>query len=522
MVVVFLSRFVTISLYLVLVACMVGPNYQEPPTEIAKHWKKTSKSVKESKIRNANWWKVFHDPILNTLIQRGYDNNLSLQATGVHVLQARAQLAQAVGELYPQQQLVNGNLTYNRIGGQSLQFVLPPTFNTAALGASATWELDFWGKYRRAILANDAAFLASYAAYDNALVTLSADIATTYIAIRTTQELIRITQKNIKVQKWILDITQTRFREGQTSLLDVEQAQTILSQTEATLPPLRISLQQQKDHLCVLLGTTPNQVDGLLSKPRRIPLAPSKIAVGIPRESLAKRPDIYEARMKVITQSEMIGALKTQLYPSVTLSGTFSFASNTINNSTLGEIFDWSSRTITAGPGFSWPILNYGQITNQVRAQDAAFQQALLDYQNKILSAQQEVQDNITQFIESKKTAQALQTANNAATSSTHLSMIRYQEGQSDFTPVLQSEMQQLEVQISLTNAQGDIPKAMVALYRSLGGGWQIRNGNDIVPKDIKKNMADRTNWGSLLQQNNHEPAKTRSQRIHEHILPNW
>lgn len=96
MVVVFLSRFVTISLYLVLVACMVGPNYQEPPTEIAKHWKKTSKSVKESKIRNANWWKVFHDPILNTLIQRGYDNNLSLQATGVHVLQARAQLAQAV------------------------------------------------------------------------------------------------------------------------------------------------------------------------------------------------------------------------------------------------------------------------------------------------------------------------------------------------------------------------------------------------------------------------------------------
>ena len=138
------------------------------------------------------------------------------------------------------------------------------------------------------------------------------------------------------------------------------------------------------------------------------------------------------------------------------------------------------------------------------------------------MTAQQEVQDNITQFIESRKAAEALKTANHAAISSTKLSMIRYKEGQSDFTPVLQSEMQQLNVQVSFTNAQGNIPKALVALYRSLGGGWQIRNSNDIVPTDIKKNMAARTNWGCLLKQTNHEPPKTKAQQTRERYIPDW
>ena len=518
----FLPRILSIIVSLLLVSCMVGPDYKEPAKDVAPHWKKPDKSVNESKIRNAYWWYAFHDPTLNALIQQGYVNNLSLQATAVHVLQARAQLAQSVGSLYPQQQTITGNLTYTRIGGQEFEFVLPSAFTTATMGVNASWELDFWGKYRRAIMANDATFLASYAAYDNALVSLSADIATNYISIRTTQQLIQVTQQNIRAQRWILGITKIRFKEGQTSLLDVEQAQTMLSQTESTLPTLRAQLQQQKDSLGTLLGTTPDKVDALLGKSRGIPRAPARIAVGIPKETLAKRPDIYEARMKVIAQSEMIGAIKAQLFPSLSLIGSFAFASNDINNSSLSDLFSWSNRTVAAGPGLSWPILNYGQITNSVRAQDAAFQQAVLDYQNKVLKAQQEVQDNITLFIESRKTTSALLTADHSAVSSTRLSMIRYREGQSDFTPVLQSEIQELNVQLSLTNSQGDIPKAMVALYRSLGGGWQIRDGNDIVPHEVKKEMAARTNWGKLLQQPNHEPPKSKPQQIKDLYLPNW
>ena len=518
----FLPRIITVIVSLSLVSCMVGPNYKEPAKDIAPHWKKPDKAVKESQIRNAHWWYAFHDPILNELIQYGYHNNLSLQATAVHVLQARAQLAQSVGFLYPQQQALTGNLTYNRIGGQEFQFILPPAFTTATMGVNASWELDFWGKYRRAIMANDATFLASFAAYDHALVSLSADIATNYISIRTTQQMILVTEQNIRAQKWILGITKIRFKEGQTSLLDVEQAQTMLSQTESTLPTLRATLQQQKDSLGTLLGTTPDKVDALLGKSRGIPRAPVHVAVGIPREALAKRPDIYEARMRVIAQSEMIGAIKAQLFPSLSLLGSFAFASNDINNSSLSDIFSWSNRTINVGPGLSWPILNYGQITNSVRAQDAVFQQAVLDYQNKVLRAQQEVQDNITLFIESRKTTDALLTADQAAISSTRLSMIRYREGQSDFTPVLQSEIQELNVQLSLANSQGNIPKAMVALYRSLGGGWQIRNGNDIVPKEVKQEMAARTNWGKLLQQPNHEPPKSKTQQLKQLYIPEW
>lgn len=516
-------RILAIILCLFLSACfMVGPSYKEPKKEIAEHWIKNDSTVKEAPIQNANWWKVFHDPTLTSLINQGYQNNLSLQIAAVHVLQTRAQLAQVVGELYPQQQAMIGNIEYNRIGGSSLQSLLPSNFYTALIGFTASWEIDFWGKYRRAILSNDASFLASFVAYDNALVTLTSDIASIYIDIRTTEELIRITKQNIQVQSLALRIAKSRFKNGQTSLLDVEQAQTELSQTQAIIPQLMSNLQHQKDILGVLLGTTPDKVDALLVKKHGIPKAPSIVGVGIPKETLVKRPDIYQARLEALAQSEAIGATEANLYPSLSLAGTFTFTSNTIGSNSLSDIFNWSNRTITAGPSFTWPILNYGQITNAVRAQDAVFQQALLNYLNLVLKAQQEVQDNIIQFIETKKAERFLSTANNSAIKSTHLAIVRYREGESDFTPVLNSERQQLQVQSALTNARGAIPKALVALYRALGGGWQIRGCNDIVPIQIKKEMAARTNWGSLLKQQNHQPPVTKAQEIKERYLPNW
>lgn len=501
---------------------MVGPNYKEPMKKVTDHWQKKEKIAKEARIRDANWWRVFHDPTLTALINQGYQNNLSLQSAGVRVLQARAQLAQSVGSLFPQQQALVGNYTHTRIGGSSLQTVLPTNFTTALLGISASWEVDFWGKYRRAILANDAAFLASYAAYDNALVTLTADIATSYINIRTTEELIDVTKKNIQVQALGLKIAKARFNAGETSLLDVEQAQTELSETQSTLPKYVSELQHQKDLLAVLLGTTPNCVDGLLLKKQGIPQAPAKVAVGIPKETLAQRPDIYQARMKAVSQSEAIGAIKANLYPSLSLAGSFAFASNNINGNSLSDIFNWGNRTTSLGPSFTWSILNYGQITNAVRVQDAVFQQAVLDYQNLVLKAQQEVQDTITQFIETRKSERYLNTANQAAIKSTQLALIRYREGESDYTPVLDSERQQLRVETSLTQAKGELPKALVALYRALGGGWQIRQCNDIVPQQIKYEMAQRTNWGVLLHQPNHQPPATKSQQLKERYLPVW
>lgn len=516
------SRIFAFTACLSMSACMVGPDYKEPKTPVAAHWPQKDASVKETPYRNGIWWGVFRDPALTAVINQGYQSNLSLQSAGVRVLQSRAQLAQSVGELYPQQQVLMGNYTYNRLGGSSLQSVLPQSFDTAMLGFSANWELDFWGKYRRAIQSSNAAFLASTAAYDNALITLVSDIASTYIKIRTIEAQIRITRANINVQAIGLRMARSRYKEGQTSLVDVEQAQTQLSETQASLPTLFASLQRQKDSLAVLLGTVPNGADALLKNGHGIPKAPRTIAVGIPRETLIRRPDIYQAREEAIAQSAAIGAAKANLYPALSLSGTFAFASNNIGTSSISDIFNWSNRTIMAGPGVNWPILNYGQITNAVRTQDAVFQQSLLSYMNLVLKAQQEVQDNISAYIQAKSAEHYLTRANSSAVRALRLALIRYKEGETDFTPVLNAEQQQLRVQTSLVNAQGDIPQAAVALYRALGGGWEIRKGNDIVPEVMKAEMAARTNWGTLLQQQNHQPGVTQRQKIKQLYLPKW
>lgn len=516
------KTFLIISCLFLSSCMMVGPNYKEPKTQVAAHWSQKNASVKESPFHDTKWWMVFHDPVLTSLINQSYQSNISAQIAGVRVLQARAQLAQSVGELYPQQQALLGNFTYNRIGGGSLQGLLPSTFDTALLGFSANWELDFWGKYRRAIQANDATFLASLAAYDNALVTLTADVASSYLKIRTYETQIKVTKANIQVQTMGLKIARSRFKAGQTSLVDVEQAQTELSQTQASLPSLINNLQHQKDLLAVLLGTIPNGADGLLQKGHGIPKAPVTVAVGIPKETLARRPDIHQARLEAIAQSAKIGATQANLYPSFSLAGTFAFAANNIGSSSITDIFQWSNRTLTAGPGFNWPVLNYGQITNAVRVQDAAFQQSVLNYANLVLKAQQEVQDNITGYIEAKQAERFLSQANNSATKSFKLALIRYKEGETDFTPVLNAEQQLLSVQTSLVNAQGDIPQALVALYRALGGGWEIRGGNDVVPQQIKEAMAARTNWGTLLKQKNHQPPVTKGQKIKQFYLPKW
>lgn len=508
---------------MLLTACMVGPDYKEPKVPVVSHWKKPSSSVNEKAFRHPEWWKVFNDPTLNQLIQCGYENNLSLQSAGVSILRARAQLAQSVGELYPQQQALTGNYTYNRIGGSSLQGLLPPEFQTDSYGLTASWEIDFWGKYRRAILSNNANFLASIAAYDNALVTLTADIGVAYIKIRTAESQIKVTIANIAVQREALRIAKSRYEAGQTNLIDVEQAKAELAETEAKLPSLKVQLQKQKDALSLLLSKPPNQLDNLLAeKNHGIPKAPVSVAAGIPKETLARRPDIHQARLEAIAQSEMIGATKANLFPAFSLSGTFGFAANNINNSTVGDIFHWSNRTIAAESGFSWPILNYGQITNAVRQQDAAFQQALLNYVNLTLQAQQEVQDTITEFIEAKVATYYLKKADRAVTETLKLAIIRYREGESDFTPVLNAEQQQLRIQSSLIDAEGDIPQSLVGLYRALGGGWEIRKGNDVIPEAMKKQMAARTNWGRLLQQQNHERPRCKGQCLKQLYLPEW
>src|SRR5712671_6306184 len=238
--------------------CLVGPDFSAPAAPIADKWLESSNpSVDTRNQEYRDWWTVFHDPVLNRLVEIAYNQNLTLVSAGTRVLEARAQLGVAIGEFYPQVQQGNGSVTYIRPShSDTTQFPISVTRNfwRDSLGVTVNWELDFWGKFRRAIESADASYLASIANYDYVLATLLGDVATTYIGIRTLQTQIQISEENIVKQKKALAIAQAQYQGGTATKLDVYQAENVLGQTEATIPQLTIQLNQGFNALAVLLG----------------------------------------------------------------------------------------------------------------------------------------------------------------------------------------------------------------------------------------------------------------------------
>jgi len=491
-----------LALFLLLSGCMVGPDYVSPPTKTALNWLEAAdQRLKRTAANGQNWWKTFNDPILNQLINRAYLENLSIRVAGVRVLEARAQLGIAIGNFYPQNQQLTGSLNKVHLSQRASQAAFSRIFDftQTQLGLTASWEIDFWGKFRRAIESADANFEAAIADYDNALVSLTADVAHSYITIRTLEKRLIIAQQNVDTQKENLNIAEIRYNGGTTSERDVEQARTVLANTQASIPTLNIALRQQQNALSILLGLPPHDISQLLVGTAQIPAPPAQVAVGIPAELLRRRPDVRHAELQATAQSASIGVTKAALYPALSLTGTFGLLSSDVGSFALGDIFLWKSRTANFGPSLQWNIFNYGQITNQVRVQDARLQELLVNYQNTVLTAQKEVEDNLVAFLRSQERAVFLGKSTTAAQHSLDLAIVQYREGITDFTTVLTAQQSLLNEQDNLASTLGDISNNLVGVYRALGGGWQIREGKDIVPDSIKEQMAKRTNWGGLL-----------------------
>ena len=311
--------------------------------------------------------------------------------------------------------------------------------------------------------------------------------------------MLAIARKNVETQKESLTIAQARFEGGTTSMRDVEQARTVLTSTQATIPVLEIQLRQAKDALSVLLGMPPNRLKELDKGRGIIPTPPTRVVVGIPADLLRRRPDIRSAEYNAMAQSARIGVAKAQLYPAFSLTGNFGTLSSTVGRNSLSDMVNWANRTGAGGPTVAWNILNYGQITNLVRVQDARFQELLIDYQKTVLKAQQEVEDNLAAFLRSQEQVQSLTESANAAQNSLDLAVIQYREGITDFTTVLTAQLSLLNAQDNLATAQGTIVNGLVGVYRALGGGWEIREGRDFVPAATRKTMEERTNWGRIL-----------------------
>jgi NodT family efflux transporter outer membrane factor (OMF) lipoprotein len=510
-------------LFIALSGCMVGPDYVGSPSEIANQWLEAEdQRLKTTAASGKEWWKAFNDPTLNQLVNRAYRENLNIRVAGIRVLEARAQLGSAIGDLYPQNQQLTGSLSKVHLSQRASQAAFSEIFDYAQtqLGFTASWEIDFWGKFRRAIESADASLQGSVADYDNALISMIADVAQTYITIRTLEKRLDIARQNVETQKESLHIADIRYKGGTTSERDVEQARTVLANTQASIPTLQIQLRQRLNALGVLLGKPPSKMDEFLTENGQIPTPPVQIAVGIPAELLRRRPDIRLAELQAAAQSASIGVTKAELYPAISLTGTFGFLSTDVGRFALSDVFLWKSRTANFGPALQWNIFNYGQITNQVRVQDARLQALLVTYQNAVFNAQREVEDNLVAFLRSQERAQSLGESTAAAQRSLNLATLQYREGITDFTTVLTAQQALLNEQDNLASTLGDIATNLVGVYRALGGGWQIRENKEFVPDAIKEQMAKRTDWGDLLKPSSQpDPEANKPTGIR---LPDW
>ena len=487
-----------------LAGCMIGPDFVRPPTKLAGQWTDAGDASLDPTRGNAvdqhrDWWRVFQDPVLTRLVETAYQQNLTLLAAGVRVLEARAQLGVALGEFWPQQQAVSAAYSYNHVPLTLPGNLINGSYQQALFGAQATWELDVWGKIRRGIESADDVFLASVATYDSVLVTLLGDVASLYVRIRTLEVQLRIAQENVVRQEVALKIANNRFRGGVVSKRDVYQAENVLGQTRSSIPSLTIGLRQAKNALCVLLGRPPGGADELLVGPARIPVSPQRASVGIPADLLRRRPDVRRAELDAAAQSAEIGFAKADLLPAFTLIGNVGTVASDFGTGSLGDVFTGPSFRQSIGPAVQWNILNYGQITNNVRVQDAKLQALLVEYQNQVLGAQREVEDGLVAFVKSREQSHYLAQSTVAAEGALVIALNQYKQGTADFTTVLTAEQNLYQAQNDLAVAQGNISLGLIAAYRALGGGWQIREDNDFVPEGVRREMEERTNWGGLL-----------------------
>ena len=485
----------------------VGPDFVKPDTDPEAEW--TSQTREEFQFEAQNqveWWQVFDDPVLNNLVSLAHQHNNNVRIAGLRVLESRAILGIASGSIYPQSQAMFGEATAIQAsesnantGAGDLQFT------QYGLGVGASWELDFWGRFRRGIEAADAGLLASIASYDDTLVLLAAQVADAYTVMRTNQEQLRISRENIFLQQRSHDIVDVMFRHGASNELDVQQAEALLLGTQSSIPGLEITVAQARNALSALLGLPPGNIDSLITGDKLVPAFPDKILVGVPADMLRQRPDVRRAELLAMAQNAQVGVAEADLYPSFSISGTLSLAAAGNTNTTatgdsgFSELFRAESLTYSIGPSFVWPFLNYGRIKNNIRVEDARLQQALIQYRETVLQASREVEDAMVAFNGNLAQGEILSKGVDASRRSTELSLLRYKEGFADYQRVLDSQQRLFSQQQRYISNKGAAVRSLIALYRALGGGWQTHDGS-FVDEASRLQMEERVDWGEYLE----------------------
>jgi NodT family efflux transporter outer membrane factor (OMF) lipoprotein len=454
-----------VLLLAVLTGCAVGPDYQRPEVSTPDAWHQDLVGgLATGETSLGSWWTVFDDPILIGLIERASEGSHDVRAAVARIAEAQARRGIASGDLFP---AIDTNTLYeytdpsDKVSGD----LKSSNFYSAGLGAA--WEVDLFGRVRRSVEATEADFQASLELYRDVLVVLYASVATSYVEVRSLQKRIRYAKSNIETQAETLELVRVRNRAGLVGDLDLREAELNLARTESVLPQLRQALTAAVNRVGVLVGEYPSALHAELREPREIPLLPHQVLVGLPRDLLRQRPDLRQAERGLAAQTARIGVATADLYPRLTLLGSFSF-----DASSSGDWFSAAAQSLSLGPQLRWNVFDGGSIRSNIRVQDALAEQALVRYEQAVLEAVEEVENALASYVYESERLDALRRSTEAALQAVELVKTQYLLGIVDFQNVLDEERTLFEEQDRLATSEGRETQNLIQVYRALGGGW--------------------------------------------------
>ncbi len=462
-------------LVLLAVGCKVGPDYKRPALDVPGTYRQSlapdiAPTSPAPSIADEQWTAVFQDATLQRLIKEALANNLDLRIAAQRVLESQAQVGIARSQQLPS---ISGGASYSALqipsslaGTKDDGTPENSFYRGGGPSASAAWNLDFWGLYRRQSEAARAELLASEWGQRATRTTLIQNVAEAYFALRSLDAQLVITQNTITARQDSLKLTQSLERHGAGSLADVRQAEELLFAAQANLPDLRRQIAIQENTISVLLGHNPEAIDRGL--PVEAQPHPEQIPVGVPSELLERRPDVQQAEAKLIAANARIGVARAQYFPQVSLTSMGGAASNQLNAIASGPNGYWY-----AAGSLSQPIFDGGRIRNNYRLSKAQQQEVLLDYQKTILNSFKDVSNSLVTYRETRKRREQEAEQVKSAADATRLARLRYSGGNTSYLEVLTTDTDFYSAQLLLAQAQQQEAASLVQVYAALGGGWQ-------------------------------------------------
>lgn len=455
--------------------CAVGPDYHTPSVSSPTHWSETLAGGETPAPDTITaWWRTFNDPELNSLIERAVRSNPDLRIAQARVREARAQYGVASASLAPSANATGADSREQAshhqpvLGSVPLPKSTPFDNEVYQAGVDASWEIDVFGGLRREAEAAKAEVGASENDRRATLMVLLGDVASNYVDVRGYQRRLAIAAENIEAQRQGVAIARDRFAHGLATDLDVEESSTLLAQTQAGVPALEAAQQASLHRLSVLLGQEPGALLAELSSRAPIPAAPEVVPTGLPSDLLLRRPDVLRAERQLAAATANIGVATSDLFPKFFLTGAAGYQSVS-----AGDWFSSASSFWSIGPSVQWKIFDAGRVRAAIRVQDARQEEALSAYERTVLTAFEEVENGLVNYANEQVRRSSLEEAVVSSRKSLDLANRLYANGLTDFLRVLDAERSLYDAQDRLAQSDKAVSGNLIALYESLGGGWQ-------------------------------------------------